>query len=151
MKIDTALNHQKRFRTRVHDIYSSARLCGASHQHILERIKTQVYSDPAWKLVPGWVQRNIFQLGADLLGRIYQPDLHASELDKLLASARNGEPTKPVAYVRWKLSVDGTEQTTDQICKRRAAGDDDIWKRTIGAHVWNHKPERLFMDSKVVG
>jgi len=126
MKIDTALNHQKRFKTRIRDIYHSARLCAESHQHILERLRTQVYDDPAWKRVPGWVQSNVTTLGSYLLDRIYRPDLHANELDKLLASAQKGEPVKPVAYVRWKLSVDGVEQTTDQICKRRAAGDDDI-------------------------
>jgi hypothetical protein len=114
-------------------------------------LKRQIYDDPAWKLVPGWVQSNIFALVNDLLGQIYKPDLHASELDKLLASARNGEPAKPVAYVRWKISVDGEEQTTDQISKRRAAGEENIWQRTVGAHVWNHKPERLFSDSRVLG
>lgn len=151
MKVSTALNHQQRFRIRVRDIYHSARLTGASHSAILDSLKRRVYDDSAWSKTPSWVQADIFALGSDLLDRIYRPDLHASELNSLLTIARAGEAVKPVAYVRWMLSVDGIEQTTEQICVRRAAGEDDIWQRTIGAAVWNHKTDHLFQDAKVVG
>jgi hypothetical protein len=38
--------------------------------------------------------------------------------------------------------------TSNDICKRRADGDENIWKRVVGQHVWNHKPKRGFSEPK---
>jgi hypothetical protein len=107
-------------------------------------LKERVYDDPAWKKVPGWVRRSVWHRTEYLSKNLYYPKLHAKELEKLLDKARKGEPTKPVAYLRWALRVDGVEMDCDEIIRRREAGDEDIWNRVEGAHIWNHKPENPF-------
>ena len=134
MKIDTALNHERRLAGHVNEIFQNARLMGQNHRTILDRITEKVYSDPAWKRAPVWLTSRVDQLIRTEHDRVYQPDLSASQLERLLS----GKDTRPVPYVRWSLRVDGIPRTTDWICKRREAGDDGIWDRVEGAHIWNH-------------
>lgn len=144
MKITTAMNHRDRFKSQVNGAYYWCRHSGWLHEKLLTQLREKVYEDPAWNKVPGWVRRDIYNLTDHLSRGLYFPNLTQRELNHLLAKARAGEETKPVAYLRWALRVDGVEVTSDEIIKRREAGDEDIWKRVEGAHVWNHKPDHTF-------
>ena len=142
MKISTALNHQTRLSSLTADIVASGRYGASTHAEILERVKSHVYSDPSWALCPSWVHDRVQTALTIALDGLYAPKISGNDLMRLLSQ----EPADriPVAYVRWQLRVDGEFTTSDEISRKRADGDDDIWKRVEGAHIWNHRPENVY-------
>jgi len=143
MKWSTADNHLRRITGLIEQVYSHARRGGLSHEYILVEVK-RVMKDAGLARCPGWVHTTLRERSSRLLHEVYRPMLYAAEAERLLARARAGEPEEPLAYVRWALRVDGVETTSAVICERREAGDESIWERVEGAHVWNHKPENTF-------
>jgi hypothetical protein len=142
MKIETAMNHESRLKQLAGDVFWFARHGGQSHSDILKRIIERVYGDPSYGRVPGWVTQRLKQRIDDLYNRIYKPDLSASDLRRVLESGSDAD----VPYVRWQLRVDGKYVTRDEIALLRAAGDEEIWQRVEGAHIWNHKPHLLYSN-----
>ena len=56
MKIDTALNHRDKFTTGLVDLFSSAKIYGSTHDHMLDERQRLLHDDPKWKRVPEWVR-----------------------------------------------------------------------------------------------
>jgi hypothetical protein len=142
MKTSTAYNHSTRLIGWVQHIYMTARSCGSTHQHILGQLAEKVYGDPAWKKMPQWARQSVTDLGSTMLKELYRPVLYEHELRRMLAEGPSA--MEKVAFVRWQLRVDGEFVTTEDICARRKAGDDDVWNRVEGAYIWNHMPDRVF-------
>ena len=141
MRIETTLNHEHRLLSLVSDIFSSARWGASSHAELLETIGKRIYADSAWKRIPSWCRGRIEQRIRDEHSGMYSPRVSASDLDKLRFGKLH---PADIPYVKWELKVDGQPVTSDEISKRRAAGDEGIWDRVKGSHVWNHRPEKTY-------
>ena len=138
MKRSTASNHLQRWSEFVNDTFSQARHFALSHSEIIENLKNKVYSDPAWEKVPSWVRERISSKREHLFDQLYCAVIHGEDLKRVI----NG--TFVPAFVRWQLRVDGEFVSCEEISRRRGDGDEDIWNRVEGAHVWNHKPNKSF-------
>lgn len=148
MRITTAMNHERRMLGHVGEILAWVRLGGHSHSWALEQRRTRVFEDSAWKRVPSWVQRRVNERFGDGLKQMEMVVMHYGSYEHAMAQALARVDPAPAAYVRWQLRVDGEHVTSNQICERCKAGDEDIWNRVEGAHIWNHHtPTRLYSDS----
>jgi len=134
MKIETALNHERRLAGHASEIFQNARIMGQSHREILDRITARVYSDPAWQRLPSWATSRIEQRIRTEHDNVYKPDLSANQLERLLS----GKDHRLVPYVRWQLRLDNHYVTSDELSAMRAAGDEGVWRRVEGTHIWNH-------------
>ena len=54
MRSTTTYNHRKRLMARIGDIFTFARLAHHTHEEIMDRVHTQVTSDPAWRRLPSY-------------------------------------------------------------------------------------------------
>lgn len=144
MRITTALYHERLFLERIQEILWSTRRGGRAHGWALKQWAKRIVEDPAWKRVPRWVQQKVHDRFSEGLRQMYTVVEHHSDYEQRLANATAGREVKPAAFVRWQLRVDGEFTTIDEISARRQAGDEDIWKRVEGAHIWNHKPENTY-------
>ena len=136
MRVSTAFNHRERYLRRVVDIYGSARSFGAPHKWILGQLKKHIHNDDAWSRVPSWVQSSVNERGHQLLKDLYRPYLHEKELMRLLEQGPDAFAS--VRFVRWQHRLDGVFVTSDEVCAKRAAGDENVWDRLESAHIWNH-------------
>jgi len=141
MKFTTAYNHRDRLRSLLRDTFSSARYGAMTHADLLKMLADRIYSDSGYKRAPSWVASSLHDLSNELHSGMYHPVLRGSDLVKLAVGAIKPES---IAYVRWAMRVDGIERDSDWVSARREAGDDDVWQRVMGAHVWNHRPDRLY-------
>jgi len=130
MRISTALNHERRLKNRLTEIYSNGRRAGSTHEDILARLTAEVWKDEGLARCPRWVHDRLSELSHERLRQLYMV------VDYPLPLLRT--PPEKWAYVIWKLRVDGEIVDSDEISRRRKAGDEDIWERVEGAHVWNH-------------
>lgn len=142
MQRKTAYNHLRRLERQVESVFCFARISGLSHQTVLDEIQGRVWLDPAYKRCPGWVRERLSERIGIYFGLVYRAVLHGNDADALWAGDGRPHPE----YVRWQLRVDGEHIDTDEIIRRRKAGDEDIWARVEGAHIWNHRPDRLYGD-----
>lgn len=142
MKGRTADNHLRRLKRLAYEAHSSIRHAGGTFDELLAE-RSKIRNDPALAKCPGWVGARLHEYMDLLFNQLHVAVLHADQVDALVAG--KGQPP---AFLRWRLRVDGKFVTSDEICEQRAAGDEDIWMRVEGAHVWNHKPERAFNEWK---
>jgi hypothetical protein len=59
MNSKTAFNHLVRLKSRIDSIYSSGMSYRATHTHILDLLKKQVWEDEALKKCPSWVRASL--------------------------------------------------------------------------------------------
>jgi len=72
MKTSTAYNHLKRLRSRMDSIYSAGNSYRASHEHILERLKAEVWQDAALGKCPSWVYASLSNHSGAKLDEIHR-------------------------------------------------------------------------------
>lgn len=72
MKTDTAYNHLTRLKSRMDSIYSSGMSYRATHTHILELLKKQVWEDAALEKCPSWVRASLSNHSGAKLGEIHR-------------------------------------------------------------------------------
>lgn len=56
MKIDTAINHKRRFNVRIADLFGSFCCYHPTHKEICKTLKEQVYNTVLWKRIPEWLR-----------------------------------------------------------------------------------------------
>jgi len=59
MKTTTAYNHLTRLKSRMDSIYSACNTYRSSHDHILERLKSEIWEDKALAKCPSWVSASL--------------------------------------------------------------------------------------------
>lgn len=139
MRITTSMNHRDRLLAIVEETFHFARVCGFSNSAIRKRIAERVHADSAWPKLPYWAQNRVSHKALDEYQEVYRPKLYARDLESLLALEADKRSLVP--YVRWQLRVDGEHVTSSQIIAMREAGDENVWDRVEGAHIWNHRPK----------
>ena len=75
MRLSTALNHQRNFLGILREIYSVARISGATHDAILYELDNRLHKAEAWERVPQWVRSHVGGYYARLREEIYERHL----------------------------------------------------------------------------
>jgi hypothetical protein len=76
--------------------------------------------------------------------RIEDVDLTSGQREQLRAFLWGVRAFLVRTEALWQLYVDGEPMTSTEISMRRAAGDEGIWDRVAGRHVWRSHPHLGF-------
>lgn len=132
----TAYNWQVKLLSRVQDIYSTAMLFHQTHEHILKRLKEEVYEHPAWSKVPAYVQTYIagwIKCKAD--------SIYAHHLDWCLSVDGKLLTRKEVDALTNKESQDWALSEESSYRSPRARCDTELSR-----HVWVDKQGNVLKD-----
>jgi len=72
MQTSTAYNHLTRLKSRIDSIYSAARSYRSPHSDILEKMKSEIWEDPALKKCPSWVRASLSNHSGAKLDEIHR-------------------------------------------------------------------------------
>ena len=71
MKISTVHNHMQRLTNKLGNIYSCAVYSHPSHKELCSQVGEEVWTDPAFKKLPGWARSVLYDRRRALSDQIY--------------------------------------------------------------------------------
>lgn len=116
----TEYNRHARLASTVRDVYSWARHFCPTHVEIRANLTRQVYDTRDYRKLTPYYRGKLSGLIECLAESLYRAD------------------------VVWQLYVDGIPRTSNEISAMRQSGDENVWARVEGAHVWAWNPTKLF-------